>query len=210
VTNGHRGTVHLSQPEDQEAAALAQRKVEARAAAQARRDSLSADLQARAGESVRDHVLAAIPIPKGCVVSAFWSMGSEIETRPLLHALHERGHTIGLPVTIRRGLPLLFRAWVPGLALVSGGFGTEVPGPAQAEVVPRVVLVPLLAFDRAGYRLGYGGGFYDRTLAALRAKGPVLAVGLAFAAQEVEAVPRGEHDQRLDWIVTEAGAVAFQ
>lgn len=210
MTNGHRGTVHLSQSEDQEAAALAQRKVEARAAAQDRRSELSADAKARASIAVRDHVLTRIPMPKGCTVSAFWSMGSEIDTRPLLRALHERGHTIGLPVTIKRGLPLVFRAWTPDLKLVSGGFGTHVPGPAQPEVVPRVVLVPLLTFDRDGYRLGYGGGFYDRTLAALRARGPVLAVGLAFAAQEVEAVPRGEHDQRLDWIVTEAGATKFQ
>ena len=210
MTNGHRGTVHLSQPEDQDTAALAQRKIEARAAAQARRGTLSGDAQAKAGAALRDHALAAIPMPEGCAVSGFWSMGSEIDTRPLLHALHERGHSVGLPVTVRRGLPLLFRAWAPGLELVSGGFGTEVPGPAQPEVVPRVVFVPLLAFDRAGYRLGYGGGFYDRTLAALRAEGPVLAVGLAFAAQEVESVPRGAHDQRLDWIVTEAGAAAFQ
>lgn len=205
MTNGHRGTVQSSPTDDQDAEAFARRKAEARARAAARRDSLGG--RETAGAALCDRVLAAIPFPEGCAVSAFWPMGSEIDTRPLIAALHARGHVVGLPVTVRRGQPLVFRSWEPGLRLVAGGFGTRVPGPERPEVRPEVVLVPLLAFDRAGYRLGYGGGFYDRTLAALRAVAPVLAVGVAYAGQEVPEVPRDAHDQRLDWVVTEAEAI---
>jgi 5-formyltetrahydrofolate cyclo-ligase len=134
-------------------------------------------------------------------------MASEIDPRPLMQALDERGHGLALPVVAGAGQPLVFRAWTPGDPLRPAAFNTREPGPDKAEVTPRVLLVPLLAFDRAGYRLGYGGGFYDRTLAGLRAAGAALAVGLAFAGQEVESVPRDPNDSRLDWIVTEAEAI---
>jgi len=202
VTNGHRGTVQPSHSNSQDSGALARRKAEARARASARRERISA--YANAGQILRDRVLAAIPLSKDGAVSAFWPMGSEIDTRPLMEALHRRGHAVGLPVTARRGMPLVFRTWKPGLGLIPGGFGTQVPGPEAPELRPEVLFVPLLAFDRAGYRLGYGGGFYDRTLAALRAEGAALAVGVGYAEQEIPEVPRDAHDQRLDWIVTEA------
>lgn len=134
-------------------------------------------------------------------------MGSELDPRPLMQALDGRGHGLALPVVAGAGRPLVFRAWTPGDPLRPAAFNTREPSPDKAEVTPRVVLVPLLAFDRAGYRLGYGGGFYDRTLAGLRAAGTALAVGLAFAGQEVESVPRDVNDRRLDWIVTEAEAI---
>ena len=201
MTNGHRGTVQPSRPAAGETITLEECKAEARARAAARRDGLEA--RAAAGPALRDRVLAAVPLPEGCAVSAYWPMRSEIDPRPLMAALHARGHGLGLPVMRGAGKPLVFRDWEPGLALVPGGYGTEVPGPERPELRPEVLLVPLLAFDRAGYRLGYGGGFYDRTLAALRATGPALAVGLAHAGQEIAEVPRDAHDQRLDWIVTE-------
>ena len=203
MTNGHRGTVQ-SPPSD-EGSALEGRKAEARARAAARRDALEG--RGAAGPALRERVLGAIPVPEGAVVSAYWPMRSEIDPRPLMAALHARGHGIGLPVMLGAGQPLIFRSWEPGLALVPGGYGTEVPGPERPELRPEVLLVPLLAFDRAGYRLGYGGGFYDRTLARLRAAGPALAVGLAHAGQEVAEVPRDAHDQRLDWIATETEAM---
>ena len=140
------------------------------------------------------------------IVSGFWPFGPEIDVRPILYHLHAAGHPVALPVVIRRGLPLVFRTWRPGLKLISGSFGVPRPGPEQPELSPRILIVPLLAFDRAGYRLGYGGGFYDRTLAGLRAHGPVLAIGVAFAAQEVECVPRDDTDERLDWMVTDREA----
>ncbi len=147
--------------------------------------------------------------PSDTVVSAYWPMGSELDPRPAMRELHGRGHSIGLPVVVEAERPLLFRAWSPGDALEAAGFNTQVPGAHKAELGPRVVLVPLLAFDRAGYRLGYGGGFYDRTLAKLRAEGEVLAVGLAYADQEVPEVPRDGNDQQLDRLVTEAGVHRF-
>jgi len=178
-----------------------------RRVAMERREALALDAGPLAGEAIAARLLAEVPLPApGATVSGFWSMGAEIDVRPALHRLHALGYRCGLPVTVKRGQPLLFRAWTPGAPLVSGGFGTSIP-PAEAPVVvPDLLIVPLLAFDRLGYRLGYGGGFYDRTLAGLRAAGQPLAVGVGFAGQEVDRVPREDFDQRLDWIVTERAA----
>jgi 5-formyltetrahydrofolate cyclo-ligase len=139
-------------------------------------------------------------------VAAYWPMRSEADPRPMLRVLHAQGRSLCLPVVVARSVPLGFRLWTPDTPMVPGGFGVLVPE-ADRPVVPAVLVVPLLAFDRAGYRLGYGGGFYDRTLAALRAAGPVQAVGFAWAAQEVAAVPRTIDDQRLDIIVTETETI---
>jgi 5-formyltetrahydrofolate cyclo-ligase len=213
VTNGQRGTVHPSAPsfpssQDVKTVPIDRQKTEARAQAKHRRDRAAReDSSGAAGAALRDRVLGAVAFPAACAVSAYWPMGSEIDSRPLIEALHARGHAIGLPVTLGRGAALVFRSWEPGLALVSGGFGTQIPGPARPEIRPEVLLVPLLAFDRSGFRLGYGGGFYDRTLAALRAAGAVRAVGLAYAAQEVAKVPHDDRDQGLDWVVTESEAM---
>jgi len=143
-------------------------------------------------------------------VSVFWSMGSEIDTQPLLQALHGAGHATALPVVAAKAQPLVFRAWAPGDALVDGGFGTSIPSPDAPTVVPDVLFVPLLAFDDDGYRLGYGGGFYDRTLEKLRrAAGDVLAIGVAFSGQRVDTVPRGPYDQPLDGVAMENGLIRF-
>lgn len=168
-----------------------------------RRSWAGPEEHARASLLARDRLLAEVPLPPGATVSGFWPMAEEIDTRPALLALAERGHVIGLPIVVKAGQPLIFRRWRPGDALVEGGFGVMIPAPDQEEVVPDVALTPLLAFDRRGYRLGYGGGFYDRTLARLRAGRTVLAVGYAFAAQQVEAVPVAAYDQPLDKLVTE-------
>ncbi len=159
------------------------------------------------GYALCERVLPAIDFPSGCVVSAYWPISSEIDPRPLMIHLHEDGHPIALPVTPPRGDPLVFRAWRPNDPLEAAGFGTRVPLASRPELTPRVLIVPLLAFDRAGYRLGYGGGYFDRTLARLRESGRVLAVGVAYAAQEVAQVPRDDGDQPLDWIVTEAESI---
>ncbi|HTO83568.1 MAG TPA: 5-formyltetrahydrofolate cyclo-ligase [Methylomirabilota bacterium] len=190
-------------PEDIDAAKRA-----LRSAAAGRRRAAAPTL-AHASEAVRDRFLAAVAVPAGKAVSGFWPLADEFDPRPLLQALRARGHRIGLPVVVGRGLPLLFRRWEPGMALVRGNFKVMTPPPDAPEVVPQILLVPLLAFDRAGYRLGYGGGFYDRTLAKLRAAGDALAVGVAFAMQEVPSVPRDDTDQPLDWIVTEREAIAI-
>ena len=137
-------------------------------------------------------------------VAAYWPVRHEIDVRPLMEALAAAGHEVLLPVVPEdEGAPLLFRPWRPGLALVPGAHGIPVPPPELAPRRPRVVIVPLLAFDRRGHRLGQGGGHYDRTLAALRAHAPLIAVGAAFSGQEIDAVPAQPHDQPLDWIVTD-------
>jgi 5-formyltetrahydrofolate cyclo-ligase len=134
-------------------------------------------------------------------------LDDELDPRPLFMALHDRGHPIGLPVIAAKGQPLLFRRWTPDVALVRGPFRVMTPPAEALEVVPRLLLVPLLAFDRTGYRLGYGGGFYDRTIAKLRAAGDVLAVGVGLAVQGMDAVPRDDTDEPLDWIVTDQEAI---
>ncbi len=148
--------------------------------------------------------LARMPAP---AVSGYWPMRDEFDVRPLMTRLAERGHVCALPVVVARGEALVFRRWRPGDALVEAGFGTREPGAEAAATVPDIVLAPLLAFDEAGRRLGYGGGYYDRTLRALRVAGRVLAVGVGYQAQRVDEVPSGDGDETLDWIVTEEQAI---
>ncbi len=142
------------------------------------------------------------------IVSAYWPMRDEMDVRPLMRRLADAGWQLSLPVVVRRGQPLTFRLWHEDDSLVPAAFGQLEPAVDRPVVAPDLLLVPLLAFDRRGWRLGYGGGFYDRTLAALRSGGRPVAVGVAYAGQEVAAVPHGPHDQRLDWIVTEREAIA--
>ena len=141
----------------------------------------------------------------GLVVSGFMPFADEIDILPLMARLAGEGWRTALPVVVGRGLPLVFRAWAPGEPTASGVWSIQVPIETAPEVEPDILIVPLLAFDAHGFRLGYGGGFYDRTLAALRARKPVVAVGAAFAGQEVAEVPRGPYDEPVDWILTEQG-----
>lgn len=193
--------------------ALPERKAAARRAALALRAALDPAL----GAALAAPILALVP--PGARVAGFWPMGHEIDIRPVLRALAGRGQPLALPVTPPRGQPLRFRPWAWGDPLVPGPFGTSQPagegpagegpageGPAGERTVrPDVLLVPLLAFDRAGRRLGYGGGYYDRTLPLLPG---ALPIGCGFAAQELAEVPAGPEDVRLPWIATEAGLLA--
>jgi 5-formyltetrahydrofolate cyclo-ligase len=150
--------------------------------------------------------MARIGIAPGDVVALYHPIKDELDPQLLAAALAERGAKIALPAADRKGAPLSFRL-LDGRPLVAGRFGV-MTAPADApSASPRIVLVPLLAFTRKGDRLGYGGGYYDRTLAALRARGPVLAAGFAYGAQEVDALPSEPQDERLDWIVTEREAI---
>ncbi len=157
------------------------------------------------GAALAAHVLGDLAIPPGATISGFWPMAGEIDLRPLLTALHGRGHAILLPETPPLGQPLMFRHWQPGAAMIGERFGTCRPdGPPG---VPDLLFVPLLAFDRSGRRLGYGGGYYDRTLDRLPR---AIAIGAAFAAQELDAVPAEAHDVVLHAVATERGITRFR
>lgn len=146
---------------------------------------------------------------KNVSIGGFWPLNGEIDIIPLLQALHDVGHRLSLPCTPRVGKPLIFREWSPSDTLKKGAFNTREPHPDKREVHPVLVLMPLLAFTKTGERLGYGGGFYDRTLEVLRAQNEVFACGVAYAAQEAASLPTGPHDQRLDGILTETGFRTF-
>jgi 5-formyltetrahydrofolate cyclo-ligase len=187
--------------------AIAEAKAAARKAAFARRKAaFEADRAAgfpgvAAAAAALCAAIGAAPGP----VAGYMPIRTEISPLPAMTRLAEE-REISVPVIRGMGLPLAFHRWTPEAEMVEGPFGAQVPRAAH-PVVPRVLIVPLVAFDRTGGRLGYGGGFYDRTLAELRAAGPVLALGLAFAAQEAEALPREATDMALDGIVTEAGVL---
>ncbi len=182
--------------------------------AREKRRVLHAERGAAAAEAVQRHVLDClerrIGLPAGAVVAGYWTRGDELDVRPLLAALDGAGYCCALPVAAAPDAVLVFRRWRTGDVLTAGRFGIMEPGADAEAVTPDLVIVPLLAFDRAGYRLGYGAGYYDRTLGALRGAGPVVAVGVGFAAQGVDAVPHDAADERLDWVVTETGAVRIE
>jgi 5-formyltetrahydrofolate cyclo-ligase len=181
------------------------RKEQLRAEAKAARARIAPEGAAAAARAVRDRVLASKLVPGGAVVSGFWPIGDEFDPRPLMEALAAKGHRLCLPVVVGRGRPLAFRAWAPGDPLERAGFGLSVPRWDAPPVIPRFLIVPLLAFDRRGFRVGYGAGYFDRTIAELRAHVPGLfALGVGFATQEAADVPALAHDQRLDAVATEA------
>ena len=187
-------------------AAIVAKKAACRAEALARRDALSPDVRRAAAEAI-----AARPLPvearAGLTVSGFMPIKSEINPLPLLLRFGEAGARLALPAIDGRGKPLRMRLWAAGEKLVAGQWGIREPGPDAAEVEPDVMLVPLAAFDRRGRRIGYGAGYYDMTIAALRAKKRVIAIGVAFAAQEVPEVPIMAHDAKLDLVLTEREAI---
>ncbi len=185
---------------------IASAKSDLRKVALARRDALPAAERMAAAEAIAARAFP-IALPSGAIVSGFMPLNSEISPLPLMRKLSDGTARLALPVVVGRGLPLSMRAYAFGDALVKGVWGIRVPPPEALEVEPDVLLVPLLAFDRNGNRLGYGAGYYDMTIAALRAKKRVVAIGVAFAAQEVDEVPTTPRDVRLDLVLTERGII---
>jgi 5-formyltetrahydrofolate cyclo-ligase len=192
-----------------------------------RKASLRAKLKARRAEAARandgangpaiaalaaDRFLAAIPVEVGQVVAGYWPMQDELDPRPLLAQLQSKGAMIALPA-VQQGSRLLQFRLCDDLAELppAGAYGIPAPAATATALVPDILLVPLVGFDTAGYRLGMGGGYYDATLQGLRAvvDKKILAVGYAFAVQQVAELPHAAHDERLDWAVTERGAVEF-
>lgn len=173
-------------------------KGERKAAAKARPD---------AGVHAAANFMKSIPREKDAVISVYFPMRHELDTEPLVAALIEEGIRVALPVVQKKKSPLIFRAYAPGDELVPGAYGELIPADTAPEATPDILVVPLLAFTAEGGRLGYGGGYYDRTLEKRRKTGAPLAVGYAYGAQEVDALPLSPLDQPLDWVVTERGAV---
>jgi 5-formyltetrahydrofolate cyclo-ligase len=188
-----------------EKADIVEQKKALRARIRAWRAGLGAEAIARAADALAGHGLAFLHLQGAVVVSAFSPMPDELRLWPLLRRLAAEGHRLALPVMQGKGKPLLFRAWAPGDAMDRAVWGIAEPRPDKPELEPDVLIVPLLAFDRRGWRLGYGGGFYDRTLAGLRTRKAIVAVGVGFDEQRVDAVPHLDYDQRLDWVLTPSG-----
>lgn len=187
---------------------IPEQKAALRKAAFARR-AAAHDVRAEAVARATANLLAHIgPLAPGTVVSGYRPIRTEIDPTPAMEALHEAGARLCAPVIEAKGRPLKFREWTPGCEMQTGPFGAEVPA-AGAWLTPRIVIVPLVAFDSVGHRLGYGGGFYDRTLDLLREAGEVRAIGLAYAAQQGPDLPTHDNDHRLDAVVTEAGVLTF-
>jgi len=190
------------QPPEQLKAAL-------RRVAVARRDALPPAERMAAAQAIAEQGLP-VEVGPGVIVSGFSPLRSEISPLPLLRRLADAGASLALPVVVGRGHPLVMRAWSFGAPLVAGVWGIREPSSGAPELYPDILIVPLLAFDRCGHRIGYGAGYYDLTISRLRAMKPVTAIGIAFAAQEIAVVPATSRDARLDLVLTERGAIDFR
>ena len=166
-------------------------------------------LDPNSGDQVYQHLLNSNKLQPQHIVAVYWPLGDELDPMPLLNGLHALGHQMVLPVMLGAGKPLIFRTWHPNDVLLGAKFGTCEPSEDKHILEPDVILAPLLAFDGNGFRLGYGGGFYDRTIEKLRQNKPVLVYGIAYAAQAMAQVVKGPYDQPLDAIVTELGVTSF-
>jgi 5-formyltetrahydrofolate cyclo-ligase len=177
-----------------------------REAALARRDALSAAQRATAADAIAARGLP-VAVARGAVLSGYSPIRSEFDPVPLMRKLERDGAVLALPVIVSRDQPLLFRQWHANAELTKGQLGILEPDASAPSLDPDIVLVPLAAFDRGGHRIGYGAGHYDRSLAMLRARKTVVAIGLAFSVQEVAAVPNDGHDERLDFVLTETETI---
>ena len=183
-------------------------KAELRAAVLAKRDALPADTRVAAAETIATR---AFPIDvAGKIVSGFMPMKSEINPLPLLRKLAGEGASLALPAIAGRGKPLIMRAYAFGDEFARGQWGIREPKSEAPEVAPDILIVPLACFDRVGHRIGFGAGYYDMTINALRAKKKVTAIGLAFAVQEIPQVPATPRDARLDLVLTEREVIDFR
>ena len=192
-----------------EIATIETEKLRLRREATARRDALPAGERTAAAETIAGRKFP-LTITPGVIVSGFMPLKSEINPLPLMQKLAQSGARLALPTIAGRGRPLIMRAWQWGEALDRGQWDIREPKPEAAEVEPDILLVPLLAFDRSGHRVGYGAGYYDMTINRLRSHKPVTAIGIAFAVQEVAAVPATPRDARLDLVLTEREVIAFK
>lgn len=184
-------------------------KAELRAKALAAREALGDKKRTAAANKLAKRGLPFELVP-GSIVSGYAPIRSEIDPMPLMHRLAEQGARLALPCVTARGQALIFRLFHPNDRLMLGPLGIPEPSPAAVEVIPDIMLTPLAAFDRLGHRIGYGAGHYDFTFAHLRKTKHIVAIGLAFAAQQIEAVPALGHDVALDYVLTETEVFDFR
>jgi 5-formyltetrahydrofolate cyclo-ligase len=189
-------------------AKIEEAKAALRVAAHKRRAAFHPSLRNEAAKAAAVHFFEAVPIAKGEVVAGYWPIRDEMDIKSVVARLMDAGQPVCLPVVLGDEQPLELRLWEDGAPLYEAGFGTLAPAEEAPRAAPDVIIMPLLGFDKHGTRLGYGGGYYDRTLAGL-AKRPRL-IGFAFALQEVDLIPREAHDVPLDAIVTEQGVRTFE
>ncbi len=199
----HRAGIHLT---------FATTKAALRKAARERRLQAFESGHSRAAGMLCEKFLSNIKISEDDIVAGYWPAASEIDCRPLLNRLAAQQVACCLPVVSRRDMPLSFYPWKPDDPLTAGEYGIMEPLAGQAPVIPTLVIVPLLAFDAEGWRLGYGGGYYDRTIETLKKSSsmPIRLVGVAFEAQQVDKIPCDVHDQQLDAVVTEEKIYNFR
>jgi 5-formyltetrahydrofolate cyclo-ligase len=188
---------------------ISEQKSALRTSTLAKRDAMPAAERQAAAEAITARGLP-VEITPGVIVSGFMPMKSEINPLPLLRKLSAAGAELALPCIVGRGKPLIMRAWKFGDPFKAGQWGIREPVPEAPEVAPDILIVPLACFDRAGQRIGFGAGYYDMTIHALRQKKKIVAIGIAFAAQEIASVPATERDERLDFVLTERDVIDFR
>lgn len=188
-------------------ASIEDAKAGLRVMAHKRRAAVHGDFRTEAAKAATEHFFSGVHFERGDVVAGYWPIRDELDCRPVLMRLMDSGQPVCLPVVLGDGLPLELRLWEDGAPLYPAGFGTLAPAETAPLIEPDVILMPLLGFDKHGTRLGYGGGYYDRTLAHIGKK-PRL-IGFAFASQEIDYIPREVHDVPLEAVVTETGYRRF-
>jgi 5-formyltetrahydrofolate cyclo-ligase len=188
---------------------IADQKAQLRAEVLSRRDALPAEMRAQAAKAIARRAFP-LAVKPGVIVSGFMPMKTEINPLPLMRKLAGAGAQLALPAIAGRSKPLIMRAYNFGDELARGQWDIREPKLEAQQVDPDILLVPLAAFDRTGHRIGYGAGYYDMTIHALRAHKQITAIGLAFAAQEIAAIPATERDERLDLVLTERETIDFR
>ena len=182
-------------------------KKQLRLSAKKTRARAFADHASTGPQALKDHGLDFVSPAPGAVIAGFLTIRDEIDPLPLMQRLHDLGHPTALPVMEGPGKPLVFRAWAAGEPLEQVVWGIQEPPASAPAIKPDIVLVPLLAFNTQGYRLGYGGGFYDRSIAQLRAQKTITTIGIAFDEQKVDVIPHLDYDEPLDWMLTPSGPI---